>query len=143
MAATVVAVVIVVLVASYGILLTSTVDVPGVDFVYGTALEPDQCPAHEPASAPGFTSARGATVKVTTTFVGPSDNGSCLFGGAYPEPSGFAITASDLTPMVLNANHNLTARFDVRVPDAAFHGNLSINILVEACGPSGAPPCLI
>jgi hypothetical protein len=133
----IVIIVIVVVIASTLAVVSSKVDVTGVNFDYGA----NHCPAHEPASAPGFTSSRGATVKVTTTFVGPSGNGSCQFGATSVEQSGFTITGSN-SPLVVDAGQSATGWFDVQMPDTSYDGNLTISILVEACGPNGEPPCI-
>jgi hypothetical protein len=112
--------------------VSSKVDVGGVNFDYGT----NYCPAHEPASAPGFTSSGLATVKVTTTFVGPSGNGSCRLSIPYVEQIGFGITGSNL-PLIVNQNQSAAGWFDILMPGTSYSGNLTISILVEVCGPNG------
>jgi hypothetical protein len=128
----VIVVVIATILAAVASIASAKVNVTDVNFDYGTSY----CPAHEPASAPGFTSSGAATVTVTTTFIGPSGNGSCRLSTIGAEEMGFMVTGSNL-PLVVNAGQSASAWFDVQMPTMAYAGNLTIGLSVEVCGSNG------
>jgi hypothetical protein len=128
----VIVVVIATIFAAVASIASAKVNVTDVNFDYGT----NYCPAHEPAGAPGFTSSGAATVTVTTTFIGPSGNGSCRLSIPIAEQIGFIVTGSNL-PLVVNAGQSAAAWFDVQMPTKAYAGNLTIGLLVEVCGSNG------